>query len=252
MSFAASLRKELLELLRTSRLVVLGVVLVFFGLTSPLLARYTPELIKLVPGGEELADVIPEPTVADAVTQYIKNMGQFGVLLALLLTLGAVSQEKERGTAAIVLVKPLPRGVFLAAKSAALALAFTGAIALAAAASYYYTVLLFEPLDAGGWLALNGLMVVYLLVYIALTLFCSVVTRSQAAAGGLALGLLIVLGLIGAIPGLGEYLPGQLPAWGGGIALGQGGAYWPALVVSLGLIAAAMVGAWAVFERQEI
>ena len=34
----------------------------------------------------------------DAVTQYIKNIGQFGVILALLLTMGAVAQEKDKGT----------------------------------------------------------------------------------------------------------------------------------------------------------
>ncbi|HUF39398.1 MAG TPA: hypothetical protein VMN57_12810 [Anaerolineales bacterium] len=38
MIFLAALRKECLELWRTSRLVVLGVVLVLFGLTSPLIA----------------------------------------------------------------------------------------------------------------------------------------------------------------------------------------------------------------------
>ena len=252
MTFLAALRKEWLEQWRTSRLVVLAAVLVFFGLTSPLLARYTPELIKLIPEGEAIAQAFPEPTVLDAVTQYVKNIGQFGVLLALLLTMGAVAQEKDKGTAAIMLVKPLPRATFLAAKFAALALMFTGAIALAGAACYYYTALLFETLDLPQWLALNGLMVVYVLVYIALTLFCSVATRSQAAAGGLAVGLLFALGLVGAIPGLGQYLPGQLLAWGGGLFMGETGAYWPALGVSVGIIVLALAGALLLFEKQEL
>jgi ABC-2 type transport system permease protein len=252
MTFLAALRKELLELWRTSRLVVLAAVLAFFGLTSPLLARYTPELIKLIPEGEAIAEAFPEPTVLDAVTQYTKNLGQFGVLLALLLTMGAVAQEKDRGTAALMLVKPLPRGTFLLAKFAALALAFTAAIAVAAAGCYYYTTVLFEPLDLPGWLGLNGLLVAYVLVYIALTLFCSVTTRSQAAAGGLALGLLFLLGLIGAIPGLGRYLPGQLLAWGGGLVIGGAETAWPALWVSAGIVVASLAGAWFVFERQEL
>ena len=49
MSFFVALRKEWLEQWRTYRLLVTGVVLVVFGLTSPLIAKYTPELIKLVP-----------------------------------------------------------------------------------------------------------------------------------------------------------------------------------------------------------
>jgi len=252
MIFLAALRKELLEQWRTYRLLAVGVVLVVFGLLSPLIAKYTPEIIKLIPDGEALSHLIPTPTAMDAVTQYLKNIGQFGVILALLLTMGAVTQEKEKGTATMMLVKPLPRVTFLVAKFTALALTFTVTIAIAGAACYYYTWLLFGALDAQHWLALNGLMLVYVLVYVALTLFCSVVTKSQAAAGGLALSLLFILVLTGSIPGLGEYLPGQLLAWGGGLMVGQGEVFWPALWVSVGIIVVALLGARIIFERQEL
>jgi ABC-type transport system involved in multi-copper enzyme maturation permease subunit len=156
MIFLAALRKELLEQWRTYRLLAVGVVLVVFGLLSPLIAKYTPEIIKLIPNGEALSHLLPTPTAMDAVTQYIKNIGQFGVILALLLTMGAVAQEKDKGTAAMMLVKPLPRATFLVAKFTALALTFTATIAIAGAACYYYTWLLFGALDAPRWLALNG------------------------------------------------------------------------------------------------
>ena len=252
MIFLAALRKEWLEQWRTYRLLMVGVVLVVFGLLSPLFAKYTPEIIKLIPNGEAIAQLIPTPTVMDAVTQYIKNIGQFGVILALLLTMGAVAQEKDKGTAAMMLVKPLPRVTFLVAKFAALALTFAVTIAIAGAACYYYTWLLFGALDVPRWLALNGLMLLFVLVYVALTLFCSVVTKSQAAAGGLALCLLFILGLIGSIPGVGEYLPGQLIAWGGGLMTGKAEAFWPALWVSVGMIVVALMGARLIFERQEL
>jgi len=252
MIFLAALRKELLEQWRTYRLLAVGVVLVVFGLLSPLIAKYTPEIIKLIPNGEAISNLIPTPTAMDAVTQYLKNIGQFGVILALLLTMGVVAQEKDKGTAAMMLVKPLPRVTFLFAKFTALALMFAVTIAIAGAACYYYTWLLFGALDTQHWLALNGLMLVYVLVYVALTLFCSVVTKSQAAAGGLALGLLFILGLTGSIPGLGEYLPGQLLAWGGGLMAGQGEDFWPALWVSVGIIVVALLGARLIFERQEL
>ncbi len=252
MIFLAALRKEWLEQWRTYRMLAVGVVLLVFGLLSPLLAKYTPEIIKLMPNGETMAQLIPAPTVLDAVTQYIKNIGQFGVILALLLTMGAVAQEKDKGTAAMMLVKPLPRATFLAAKFTALALTFAVAIAIAGAACYYYTWLLFDPLDVPRWLALNGLLLLFVLVYVALTLFCSVVTQSQVAAGGLALGLLFVLGLSGSVPGLGEYLPGQLLAWGGGLMAGKAETFWPALGVSVGIIVVALAGARFIFERQEL
>jgi len=231
---------------------MLGVVLVVFGLLSPLIAKFTPEIIKQIPNGEAIAQLIPTPTITDAVTQYIKNIGQFGVILALLLTMGAIVQEKDKGTAAIMLVKPLARLTFLTAKFTALALIFVVTIALGSAACYYYTWLLFGALDVLPWLALNGLMLVYLLVYVALTLFCSVVTKSQAAAGGLAISMLFILGLTGSIPGLGEYLPGQLLIWGGGQMAGATDTSWPALGISAAVIAVALIGASIIFERQEL
>ena len=133
--FFVTLRKELLEQRRTQRLLVVGIVLVVFGLLSPLAARYTPELIKLLPNGAAMAQLIPPPTFMDAVGQYLKNVSQFGVVLALLVTMGAVVQEKDRGTAAMMLVKPLPRATFLGAKFAALAVTFSLSLAAAALAA---------------------------------------------------------------------------------------------------------------------
>ena len=51
---------------------------------------------------------------------------------------------------------------------------------------------------------------------------------------------------------IGEYLPGQLIVWGVGLVLGSGQASWPAFGVSLGLIAAALAGAWLIFRKQEL
>jgi ABC-2 type transport system permease protein len=252
MTFFPSLRKEVLQLGRTHRLLVLAIVLVVFGLMSPLLAKLAPELIRLVPGGEDMVPLIPKPTVTDAVTQYVKNMTQFGLLLALLMTMGAVAQEKERGTAVLMLVKPLPRSIFLLAKFVALALAFLLCLALAGLGGYYYTLLLFAPPDPGGWLALNLLLWVYMLVYVALTLLASVLLRSQAAAAGLGFGAMLVLAAVGAIPGLGQYLPGQLASWGAALLTDPTVRSWPALWISLGLILASLLAAWVVFRRQEL
>jgi len=248
----ASLRKEVLELARTHRLLILAIVLIVFGLLSPLLARLMPDLIRLVPGGEDLAPLIPTPTMADAVTQYVKNMSQFGLLLALLMTMGAVAQEKERGTAVLMLVKPLPRPVFLLAKFVALALAFLVCLTLAALGGYYYTLLLFAPPDPWAWLALNLLLWLYMLVYVAVTLLASVLARSQVAAAGIGVGLAMALGIVGAVPGLGQYLPGQLPAWGAALVFDATARSWPALWISLGLILACLLAAWAAFRRQEL
>lgn len=252
MNFFTCLRKEWMELLRTSRLIILLAVFVGFGLTSPLLARYTAELLSMVPGAEGFAELVPEPALIDAVSQFIKNTYQFGLLLALLLSMGAVAQEKEKGTAAMMLVKPLPRGTFILAKFSALALAFLLSLAVASLGAYYYTLVLFTAPDPAAWALMTVLIWLLLMVYVALTLFFSTLVRSQAAAAGLAFGVFLLFSLIGALPSLGSYLPGYLLTWAGQVFTPQPSAGWTALGVSLGLIVLSLAGAWLAFERQEL
>ena len=252
MSFITSLRKEMVEQWRTYRLLVLAVILIVFGLLSPLAAKFTPQIITMIPGGEQISKIIPEPTILDAVAQYIKNVGQFGILMAIFLAMGSVVQEKDKGTAAMMLVKPLPRSSFLMAKFAGISLSFLVCLALSGLGAYYYTVILFSAPDFSAWLALNGLLFLYLEVYIAITFLFSTLVRSQAAAAGLSFGVLLLLGLIGSYGTLGQYLPGQLLVWGGQLMVKVTTPYWPALGVSLGLVAVCLAAAWLIFDRQEI
>jgi ABC-2 type transport system permease protein len=242
-----------MEQWRSYRLLIVGVVLLLFGLASPLIAKYGPEILRLaLPEGEELLKLLPPPTVADAVSQYLKNCTQFGVLLAVLMAMGAVALEKDKGTAGLMLTKPIPRSVFLLAKFLALGLTFTAGLILSGFAAYYYTLLLFEPLSLPAWAALNGLLLVFLLVYVALTLMCSTLTESQVVSGGLAFGLIVVLSGLGALPRLGKLMPGQLNTWAGNLLVGSAEPAWAALGVSLGLIVAALIVAWQVLEHQEL
>ncbi len=253
MNFFIVLRKELTEQGRTKRFLIVAAVLAAFGLTSPLLAKFTPELLKSIPDiPAGLAGMIPAPSVADAVGQYVKNMGQFGILLALLMSMGAVAQEKERGTAAMLLTHPVSRLNFLLAKFTALGITFTVSLAVAALGCWYYTLLLFEALPWGPYLALNGLILVVFLVYIAVTLLCSTLARTQGAAAGLAFAALVLVAGIGSLPRIGEYFPGRLFSWGATLALGGGDPAWLALGVAAGIIVLALVIACLRFEREEI
>jgi ABC-2 type transport system permease protein len=253
MNFAAVLRKELMEQWRTYRFLIVVAVLAAFGMASPLLAKFTPEMLKVIPGvPPELLAAIPAPTVADAISQYVKNMSQFGILLALLVTMGVVVQEKERGTAAFFLTRPVSRETFLLAKFAALLVTFVIAMALAALGCWYYTQVLFEALTWGPFLALNGLMLVVFLVYMALALLASTLARSNGMAVGLAFLALVLIAGVGALPSIGEYLPGRLFSWGATLLMGGRGTAWPALGISLGLILLSLLAACIIFRRQEI
>jgi ABC-2 type transport system permease protein len=253
MSLFVAYRKEWKELIRTYRLLVVAIVLAFFGLTSPLAAKLIPEVFALIPvNGMDISQLIPTPTVWDAIAQYIKNMPQFGIILSLLVTMGTIAQEKDKGTAAMMLVKPLPRSAFIGAKFLVIATMFAISLAVAGIGCYYYTLLLFEAMDVVAWLVLNGLMLVYVLVPIAITLFCSTLFRSQIAAGGTALGIVLAIALLGSIPWLSKYLPGELVTWGARLMHGDTTTSWVAFGVSIGLVVVSLLGAWLTFRGQEL
>ncbi len=254
MNFITVFRKEMMEQWRTYRILIVAVVLVAFGMTSPLLAKFTPEMLKAIPGmPPEVLLAIPKPTVVDAVAQYVKNMSQFGILLALLMTMGVVVAEKEKGTAAFFLTRPVSRETFLLAKFFALSVVFIASVAVAALGCWYYTYVLFEPLPWGPFLALNGLMLVIFMVYIAISLLGSTIARTQGVAVGLAFLALILVSAPGALPKIGDYFPGKLFSWGAALLLGQNVTpAWPALWVSLVVIAVALAAACLIFRKQEV
>lgn len=252
MNLWTAFKKEWREQRRTHRLLIAVVVLTAFGMLSPLLAKFMPEVFAMIPGAEQIASIIPAPTVNDAVAQYLKNITQFGVLMALLFAMGAVATEKEKGTAALVLSKPMGRGSFILAKFLALAATFTVGLAAAALGGYYYTYFLFEPLAWGPFLAMNGLILVYMLFYAAVTLFFSTLTRTQFVAVGGAATVLIASGVFGSLPTYGKFSPDTLVNIAAKVALGQPVESWWGLGVGLGLIVAALAGSWLVFRRQEL
>lgn len=252
MSFLTALSKEFLEQRRTRKFLIAMVVLVLFGMTSPLMAKMIPQIMTLIPGGEVYSLMIPTPTINDAVAQYVKNTTQFGVLLALVFSMGAVAIEKDKGTAAMVLSKPLSRGSFLLSKFAALALTFGLSLIVAGIACYYYTYFLFGAMDLLNWVALNGLLYFYILVYVAITLFFSTVTRTQYIAIGLSFGVLIVLGILGGLPGIGGNLPDAMLSNAAALMMGLPVTNWTGLWVSLGLIIISLISACLVFRKQEL
>jgi ABC-2 type transport system permease protein len=245
--------KELLEQRRTSKLLIVVAVFFVMGLISPMLAKFTPQLLGSIPNMPfDLTGIIPEPTVKDAVGQYVKNISQFGVLLAILFTMGALAQEKERGTAAMLLAKPVRRSYVIISKWVAGMASILAGLLLAGLASALYTWVLFEPLPMLEFLSLNVLIAVFLGVYLTAALLASTLARTQAMAAAGAFGLLILLLILGAIPHLSDYLPGRLLGWGEGLVLGVASPAWAALAVAAGLILLALFIACLYFEREEI
>lgn len=249
------LRKELLESWRTMRLPIVAGLFLVVGLTSPLLAKFLPEIVKAAAGDQLPSIPIPTPVPADAVDQLWKNLAQFGAFAAIVLAMGSVATERDRGTAAFILSKTVSRGGFIAAKVVALGAILGLCVGLAIAVGWVYTAILFEPPPIGGWVALGFLAWLELAAWAALTFLGSTVTGSAAAAAGLGFGAFLVLSIASAIPNVGQFLPGGLAgpavALAAGLSVEVGDVLVPVVSTTVLIAVALGAAAWS-FRRQEL
>jgi ABC-2 type transport system permease protein len=249
--YGVLLSKELTEQWRTGRLPVVAVIFLLFGLASPVLAKYTPEIVKLAASSIDIR--MPTPTINDAVAQVIKNLNQVGMLTAILLAMGSVANEKESGTAAFVLVKPVSRSAFLAAKFSGLALTMAAAVLVCGLAAYLYTDLLFAPLSVLGFAAAGLVILLGLLEIAAVTFLGSTLVRSSIPAAGIGLVALVIAGVGSSLPNVGRFTPLGLNELASDLALRQTatGWDWP-VIANAGVVVIALAASLLAFRRQEL
>jgi ABC-2 type transport system permease protein len=249
--YAVLVIKEITEQWRTGRLPVVAVIFLLFGLASPVLAKYTPDIVKLAASSIDIH--VPTPTIKDAVAQLIKNLNQVGVLTAILLAMGSVAGEKESGTAAFVLVKPVSRFAFLAAKFSGLAVTMAAAVLICGLASYLYTDLLFAALSVVGFAAACLVILLGLLEIAAVTFLGSTLVRSPIPAAGIGLVALVVAGIVSSLPHVGQFTPFGLNELANDLALQQVGTGWGwPVIANAGFVIVAIAASWLVFRRQEL
>ena len=251
--FRTLLAKELLEQRRTSKFLIFLAVFFIVGAMSPVLAKYTPQLLRAIPNvPPEMLSLIPTPTLADSVSQYAKNTSQFGVLLVVLMTMTVISQERERGTAAMLFSKPVGRSALVLSKWLAGLLTVTASVIVSGITCGIYTYVLFKGLPIGKYLIFNLLLLLFLAVYLSIALLSSALARTQGMAAVIAFGGLTVLIVLGTLPRIDNYTPVGLLNWGSSLQLGAGTSHWPALLISIALVVACLLASCLYLEKQEI
>lgn len=242
------LKKELRGNIRTHKLIIVIAVFFVFGLGTPLMFKYLPLLVPADEAGIEL----PEFTTSDIISEYFSTIGQFGLVAVILIAMGSVSREREWGTAAMTLSKPVSRGVFITAKFLAITLVFELALCIGSLGFYMYMVVLFETLNVWRFLIANLIMELYLLVCISITIMYSSFCKSQLAAAGLSLVTLITVTAISAIPFLKYHVPGSLTSYAHRFTFGNSPDAFGALVVSICVVILALITGWRIFKTKEL
>jgi ABC-2 type transport system permease protein len=251
--FGAFLWKEFVEIRRTWRIWVIPGMLVFFGVTSPIIAELTPALVRSMAAAQPGVVIkIPTPTALDGYGQFLKNLNQFVLIAVIIAGAGVVSGERSSGTAILALTKPLSRRAFVFAKILSQVALLTAATVLGAAACLAVTAVVFGAAYPARVATAMALWLLYAsLLIVVMTLF-SAGFRSRGAAAGAGLGFYFLTLLLSAwgpaarygFVGLMRVMPNAL--MGKTMSLG-----WPVATAVTAIVVGA-VTALGIFERQEL
>lgn len=246
--------KELRELWKTCKFPILCAVLLLFGMSSPLLAKLTPELFSQLDLGLGAQLQLPDATFLDAYAQFFKNITQICLIVLVLVLSGTIPHELKRGTAVLMLCKGLPRHSFVLSKYAASLLCWTAGYALSAAACVGYTQFLFpEQSPRALFLSMFALWLFGAFLLACVTL--GGVLFSQAYAGALLTGGAVILSfLAGLIPGAQRFTPTFLASCNLELITGACIAQdiLPALLVTAALAALLLLASVLLFRKKQL
>jgi ABC-2 type transport system permease protein len=248
------LEKEVIEAWRTHRLVMVAALYVVLGIASPLIIRYLPELQSLFgPVDEELG--LGELGLPDVIDLLARNLVQFGSIAAVLLTMGAVAGERERGTLGLVLSKPVSRTAVLAAKFVGIAMVLGLGTILGVLAAFLYSALLFAPTDPLPWAQMAMLLLLAVLVPASITFLGSVLSGSSLGAAAMGVAGLVVLSLGSALPAANPFFSTGLAEIARAAPLEGIGPDLDAprtIMVAIGIVVVFLLLSWLRFRRADV
>ena len=211
-AFFAFFKKELLELTRSGKLLLLFIVFCAIGIMNPAVAKLTPWLLEVM--GEELAEsgMVVTGVSVDALTswtQFFKNIPL--ALIAFVLVMGgSFTREYESGTLILIFTKGFARYKALLAKAATTLLLWSGLYWLCFGITYGYNAYYWD----NGIAESIGTAATYWWLFgvltVALTVFFSVLARGFGAVLLGTGGCILAFYLISIFPKTAKYLPTSL------------------------------------------
>jgi ABC-2 type transport system permease protein len=252
-AFSTVLKKELVEAYRSKKLLILLIVFTFVSVSSPILAKLIPSLIKTIPN-TGITINLPAATWKDSIDQFIKNLAQFDFIVIIFMFAGIIAEEKNKKTLELVLTKPIPRTSFVLAKFFSSTLCVQFVFAVSAVVFYFYTLSLLGPFSIINFIWLCLFVLIFLTLTLSVTIFFSVLTNNQVAAAGISfLASILFTTIINYIKVLADYSPSYIISnYKTLMENGNISNFLPPAIASLCLILILVIASISLFKNQEI
>ena len=202
--YVAFLKKELTENMKNYRFLILFAVFLIFGLASPFLAKFMPEILSAVAADMQMGSA---PVALDAWEQFYKNISGVGFSAFIILFGSCMSGEYSKGTLVLLVTKGLPRPAVIFAKYTVATVLMTVCYWAGFLAAYCYTAYLWPGvalpyvLTAAFYLWLIGFL------YLSILLLGCVVFKQTFTSILFTGGVVALISLLGIVEPLAKFNP---------------------------------------------
>jgi ABC-2 type transport system permease protein len=248
-SLVAFTKKERVEQARSGKLLIIGIMFVLMGVMNPAIAKMTPWLLEMLSESlEKIGMTVTQISVnaLDSWQQFYKNI-PMGLIAFLLIEGGIFTKEYESGTLVLSLTKGLERYKVVVSKALVLIALWTVGYWLCFVITYGYNAVAQNLiLSAVNWW-------VFGLFILSLTVFFSVLSKSNSAVFGGVGGSVLALYIISLFPKLKEYSPLML-ADGNSLIFGlkEIKAYSTAVCITIVLSALCFAASIPIFNKKQL
>lgn len=181
--FSVLFVKEWREAWRSFKLIWVPLVFLSLGVSDPLVNYFMDDIMGAVgnmPDGFEITMPAFEPE--DLLAASTGQFQMIGLIVLVVIYVGAISRERQNGTAALLYARPLNYASLYLSKLAVAMLVAVVSMLAGYAGSVYYTTLLYGAVD---WLQLGYMLLTYalwLLFVLSFTLTMSAIFNTAVAA----------------------------------------------------------------------
>ncbi|KNE22518.1 ABC transporter permease [Virgibacillus pantothenticus] len=195
-------KKELLENWRNKKWIWVPLVFILLAIMDPITNYYLPDILEAVGGMADGAVIeLPDFSAADAIMMSLSQYSMLGVLVTVLLSMGAISGERKSGVLELVLVKPVSYTKFVVAKWLSLLSLIWSSFIIGMLASWYYTNLLYGDIAFTMLLAVIFYYGLWLIFICTISIFYNTLTRSPGLVAFLTIGTTLVISLLTSLLG---------------------------------------------------
>lgn len=205
--FSPMFAKEILEIRRTWKNLLLPLLIGFSAVASPFLARFMPQILRSI-GGPAFSQIqLDTATYLDSYAQWTKSLTQLILIVAMLCTASTVTREINDGTAQTTLSYPISRSAFLLAKLAADTVYLIFLSVLGALTVTLLTHLVFAYDNPAKLMGATAVWLIGAFFFLCIALVASVSLSSSTAAIGVGLAVYLLMSLGTLIPALAHWTP---------------------------------------------